>query len=182
MHLQNASRNLENTIEDLNEVVEINLSDVNNFQTIDVRKIVDATLESVKGLAATKNVEIIVDVATDLRILGIKSYLESIVLNFITNGIKYKAPERKSYIRLTGHKQNGYTLLSFKDNGLGIDMKMHRDKLFKMYKTFHQHEDSRGIGLFITKNQIDTMSGYVEVISEVDKGTEFKVFLPHEKN
>ena len=73
MHLQNASKNLENTIEDLNEVVEINLSDVNNFQTIEVKKVIDATLESVKGLAAANEVSISVDVATDLRILGIKS-------------------------------------------------------------------------------------------------------------
>ncbi|SHF76449.1 PAS domain S-box-containing protein [Salegentibacter echinorum] len=182
MHLKNASRNLENTIEDLNEVVEINLSDVNKFHNISVNKVISATLESVKGLAAAKEVEIILDVEPNLSILGIKSYLESIVLNFITNGIKYRAIDRQSYIKLTAKREDAYTLLSFKDNGQGIDMRMHKDQLFKMYKTFHQHEDSRGIGLFITKNQIDTMNGFVKVESEVNNGTEFKVFLPYAKD
>jgi len=47
-----------------------------------------------------------------------------------------------------------------------------------MNNTFHDHEDSRGVGLFITKNQIESMGGYIEVDSEVNKGTTFKVYLP----
>jgi chemotaxis protein histidine kinase CheA len=51
-----------------------------------------------------------------------------------------------------------------------------------MYNTFHDNEDSRGVGLFITKNQIESLGGHVEVESEVNKGTSFKVFLPNSKD
>ena len=67
--------------------------------------------------------------------------------------------------------------LFFEDNGLGIDLEKHGDKLFGMYRTFHQHEDSRGVGLFITKNQIESMGGKTEVESEVNVGTTFKITL-----
>ena len=46
-----------------------------------------------------------------------------------------------------------------------------------MYKTFHQHNDSRGIGLFISKNQIEAMKGKFVLKSKVDKGTTFNIYF-----
>jgi signal transduction histidine kinase len=63
------------------------------------------------------------------------------------------------------------------DNGLGIDLDKHGDKLFGMYKTFHTHKDSRGLGLFLTKNQVESMGGKIEVESALGQGSTFKIFL-----
>ena len=49
-----------------------------------------------------------------------------------------------------------------------------------MYKTFHKNQNSRGIGLFITKNQVEAMGGKIEVVSEVNKGTTFKIYFDEE--
>jgi len=65
--------------------------------------------------------------------------------------------------------------LLIKDNGLGINLEKHGEKLFGMYKTFHKNDDARGIGLFITKNQIESMGGSIEVESKVNVGTTFKI-------
>lgn len=46
-----------------------------------------------------------------------------------------------------------------------------------MYKTFHEHKDAKGIGLYISKNQIEAMNGKIEVISKPGKGTELKIFF-----
>lgn len=69
-------------------------------------------------------------------------------------------------------------MLNFQDNGLGIDLEKHGEKLFGMYKTFHQHPDSRGVGLFITRNQVESMGGKIEVSSTVNVGTTFSIHLP----
>ena len=61
------------------------------------------------------------------------------------------------------------------DNGLGINMARYGDKLFGFYKTFHDSKDAKGIGLFITRTQIEAMGGSISAESEVDKGTKFKV-------
>jgi signal transduction histidine kinase len=58
---------------------------------------------------------------------------------------------------------------------LGINLAKHGEKLFGMYKTFHGNKDARGVGLFITKNQIEAMGGTVEVSSEVNQGTTFHI-------
>ena len=63
--------------------------------------------------------------------------------------------------------------VSFQDNGQGIDLERHGSKIFGMYKTFHRHKDAKGIGLFITKNQIESMHGKIEVESAVNEGTTF---------
>ena len=73
--------------------------------------------------------------------------------------------------------ENGKKVLTISDNGLGIDLEKYKDSLFGMYKTFHKHPDSRGIGLFITKNQVEAMGGKIEVESKVGEGTAFKIYF-----
>ncbi len=82
-----------------------------------------------------------------------------------------------SIVTLDCYKEDHFTVLQVKDNGLGIDLKKYGDKLFGMYKTFHGNKDARGIGLFICKNQIETMGGKIEVESELDIGTTFKIYI-----
>jgi diguanylate cyclase len=64
------------------------------------------------------------------------------------------------------------------DNGLGIDLSKHGDKLFSMYRTFHGNPDARGLGLFITKSQIDALGGKIEVDSQLGTGSTFRVYFP----
>jgi len=71
-------------------------------------------------------------------------------------------------------------MLVIQDNGLGINLNKHGEKLFGMYKTFHQHPNARGIGLFMTKSQIESMGGTIEVESQVNVGTTFKINFSNE--
>ena len=75
------------------------------------------------------------------------------------------------------HDEENYIKLSFEDNGLGIDLSRYKDKIFGMYKTFHYTENSRGLGLFITKNQMEAMGGWIEVESEVNIGSKFNLYF-----
>lgn len=104
------------------------------------------------------------------------AYLESILLNFIFNAIRYSHPERPPLIELTC-QQEGQVVLTIKDNGIGMDLEKHGAELFGMYKTFNGNADSRGVGLFISKNQIDAMGGKVTVASEFGTGTTFEIYF-----
>lgn len=88
--------------------------------------------------------------------------------------------ELKLSQKIISQSQRLFTDLS--DNGIGIDLEMHEHKIFGMYKTFHGNKDARGIGLFITKNQVEAMRGKIEVQSKVDVGTTFKVFLSNKND
>ena len=66
-------------------------------------------------------------------------------------------------------------ILIFKDNGIGIDLERNGDKIFGLYQRFHNHPDSKGLGLYLVKSQVESMGGTINVESEVDKGTTFTI-------
>ncbi|MEP1854424.1 sensor histidine kinase, partial [Nonlabens ulvanivorans] len=93
----------------------------------------------------------------------------------ITNSIKYRDLNKSLSIIITATQDNGVCTISVSDNGLGIDLSRHQDKIFGMYKTFHNHENSNGLGLFMTKNQVEAMGGTISVRSEVGIGSTFTI-------
>ena len=180
--LKSASKNLGETIAHLNEVVLMNTAVIDNLKGVSLYNAIQNAIQNVSALARESKVTIENNINTDEKVLAIPAYLDSIMLNFLTNAIKYSSDERDSYIKLSTIIEKDYLILKIEDNGLGIDLKRHGAKLFGLYKTFHYHKDARGVGLFITKNQIEAMGGKVEVSSEVDKGTTFSIYLKYEKN
>lgn len=181
-YLKKSSINLSETIKHLTEVVQINLSAKEKLETISLKPVIENNISSLMTQAHKQNITITNEVNQDTAVKAIPAYLDSIVMNLITNAIKYSSEERNSYLKIQAEKTDKYIILKFIDNGLGIDLKKHEKKLFGMYKTFHNHADSRGIGLFITKNQIESMNGKIEVNSEINIGTTFKIYLEYEEN
>ncbi|KJD33622.1 hypothetical protein PK35_07255 [Tamlana nanhaiensis] len=106
-----------------------------------------------------------------------KFYLESILLNLVENAIKYRAKNRKPEIFVKTELINGNIKLMVKDNGLGINLQRHGDKLFGLNKVFHRHPEAKGVGLFMTKVQVETMGGSIFATSEVNEGSTFTVLF-----
>jgi PAS domain S-box-containing protein len=106
-----------------------------------------------------------------------KLYMESIMLNLLSNSIRYRSPTRIPTIHFWTEVNTNEIILMARDNGLGIDLNKNGKKLFGLSNTFHRHPDSKGVGLFMTKTQIEAVGGSITVESEVDKGTTFKIIL-----
>ncbi len=175
--LEDASRQLETTIKDLNEIVSIQ-----NHAKSSLKKLhfADSFKNLEKVLSAFMQEEK-TEVNLNFKVKSVKyipAYIDSIFLNFITNAIKYKHPERNPIINIHSFKdKNASVWLTFEDNGIGINLARHGHKLFGMYKTFSKHPDSKGLGLFITKTQVESLKGEIRVESELEKGTKFSIRL-----
>ena len=102
-----------------------------------------------------------------------KAYLESIILNLMTNSLKYKSEERKLKINISTVLTNDTTTILFSDNGIGIDLDRNSDKIFGLYQRFHNHTDGKGLGLYLVKSQVEIMGGNIHLESEVNIGTTF---------
>jgi signal transduction histidine kinase len=105
------------------------------------------------------------------------SYLESILLNLLSNALKYRSNKRPLEIVVKTRNTSKGIELTFTDNGLGIDLKRHKNKVFGLYQRFHNHPDSKGIGLYMVQAQIKSLGGNISVKSEVDKGTQFSILF-----
>ncbi|MBT8313333.1 MAG: PAS domain-containing sensor histidine kinase, partial [Maribacter sp.] len=173
--LVEASDHLLETLNNLNEVVVINTNVNLKKQNISLIKNIQSVEKNLSVFLKNNNAKVINTIEADVKIKAIPAYLDSILMNFFTNAIMYKSPERDPVIKLSSTRENGYTILSITDNGLGIDLKKYGDKLFGMYKTFHNNADAKGIGLFLTKNQVEAMNGKITTSSVVGKGTTFNI-------
>ncbi len=175
-YLRAVSNDLNETISNLTQIVKtqsnINIAVV----PLKLCEYIEKTISTIKGYDKQRKVTIINNVPKYLTINFNPAYMESVLLNFTTNAIKYAHPDRDPIITFDfAIEPEGFKSLKITDNGLGIDLKVYGDLIFGMYKTFHKHEEARGIGLYITRNQIEAMKGTVEVESEVGVGTSFKI-------
>ncbi|WP_432670955.1 PAS domain S-box protein [Flavobacterium sp. SM2513] len=176
-YLETASDDLKETITHLNEVVQLNTTLIENLETINLHEVVELNIRNLLALANKKNVVINNNITEETTVQGITAYISSIINNLLTNAIKYSKEEGEKYVTLSCTTVDNLVQLVIEDNGIGIDLKRNGNKIFGMYKTFHNNKDARGIGLFITKNQVEAMSGKIEVESKLKKGTTFKIQL-----
>lgn len=175
--LKSVSKTLNQTMDNLNQVVSIQ-TDMNTvIESLNLNEYIKKTIEVLRHKIIKNDVSIINKVSNDTFVNFNPAYLESVLLNFFSNAIRYSHPDRKPQIILDSYKENDYIVLEIKDNGIGIDLHKNGDKLFGLYKTFTSHKDSRGVGLFITKNQIDAMKGRVDVESVLGIGSNFKIYF-----
>jgi PAS domain S-box-containing protein len=178
--LVNASNNLLETLENLNEVLAISTKVNLKKSLVNLNQNINKIEQNHSVLFKNKKVKIINTIPDEVCVHAVPAYAESILTNIITNAVKFKSFERDPIIKMSTSKKDGYIILSIEDNGLGIDLERYGDKLFGMYKTFHDNPDARGIGLYLSKNQIEAMNGKMTVTSAVGVGTTFNIYFNEE--
>jgi signal transduction histidine kinase len=156
--IQKGQLELQKSILDLAELV----SDVVDDVQYTTRHKIEVTIESRDKVHADKD-----------RIM-------QVVLNFITNAIKYSPDADRIEIRVFRRDAN-YAAVSVKDYGIGIDKADHE----KIFERFYRAEGKKektfpgfGIGLFIASDIIKRHNGEIGVQSEKDKGSDFIFALP----
>lgn len=174
-HLNSTSDALTATIGHLNDLVNIHIGVNHQSEMLNINDYLNKVLVILREEIAANQVIITNQIPASATVQFNPAYLESILLNFTTNAIKYSSPDRLPHITYSLEQSDEVKSLLIKDNGLGIDLEKHGARLFGMYKTFHNNPAARGIGLFITKNQIESMGGSVEIDSKEGCGTTFKI-------
>lgn len=172
-----ASSHLNSTIDQLNEVVKLTSAAESALTPVDLSESLNRSLGAIQHQVRQSGAEIQVSAAADMSVHAIPAYLESMFHNLVTNAIKYRSPERSPLVRIDAQCEGKHCVVRVSDNGLGIDLERHGSKVFGFQKTFHGNSDAQGIGLFITRNQVQAMGGKIEVESKPNEGTTFTIWL-----
>ncbi|MEO6684886.1 MAG: HAMP domain-containing sensor histidine kinase, partial [Dyadobacter sp.] len=175
--LEQSANNLLSTIENLKDIVSVNFSTDKNATRLNILKFVEQCLGSLSAFILESDTKINLNIAADIDITGTAAYLESILINILSNAIKYKSADRSLEIFVSARRVGNFVEISIRDNGKGIDLKKYGEKIFGLYNTFHGNKDAQGIGLFITKSQIEAMGGTIDLMSEPEVGTTFTISL-----
>jgi len=175
--LHEISTSLNETIIHLNEIVSIQNSASSAKTMVSFQSVYARVCHALSYAIHTTDTEILDDFSEFPEIEYIEAYLESIIINLLSNAIKYRHPERNPEIQIGTFLEDGKPCLMVRDNGLGIDLALFGNKIFNIYQTFHHNQDAVGVGLFMTKNQVEALGGSISVRSEVGVGTTFKIVL-----
>jgi PAS domain S-box-containing protein len=173
--LKNVSKNLGETMNELMDTLKVRTN--TNIERIELRfkEILDKVVQSLEGDLIMAEASVTFDFNACPSIVYPKAYMESIFQNLLSNALKYRSPDRKTNIHFKSTRHENFVELRVADNGLGIDMEKYGDKLFGLHKTFHEHAEARGVGLFLIKTQVEAMGGSIRAESEVNKGSTFVI-------
>ncbi|MBU2995681.1 PAS domain-containing protein [Cellulophaga baltica] len=177
--LKSATDSLNSTVYNLNEVTQS--SDTTNIEEklsqVNLLKVLQNVKNNISLKFNKKEATSIFDVPPNVEVTVVPAYLDSILLNLFSNSLNYSAPQRKPVITVKSKTYGNKTKIDFIDNGRGIDLNVAGKNIFGMNKTFHRNKDARGVGLYITKNQVEAMGGNISVTSKIDVGTTFTITL-----
>ena len=174
--LYDSVKKLDNVITDLNRILQLKNGLNENKEKIQFSSLVNEIKYTIGGGGTQEMFQIRTDFDDVDEMVTLKSYMHSIFYNLISNSIKYKKPEIIPVIEISSKKIINGIELTFKDNGLGIDMEKNGKLLFGLYKRFNQDAaEGKGMGLFMVKTQVETLGGRISAKSKVNHGTEFKI-------
>lgn len=173
--LDSSSEGLTEAITSLNQVININTKEENSKEELNLKKVVEGVTKDLDNFIKEQKAIIHVDIPDNIKVIGVREFTDNIILNLLTNAIKYKQPGKQPEITIEIEKNGEETLLHVRDNGIGINLDLYQKKLFGMYMTFHNNPEARGIGLYICKNQAEAMGAEIFVQSEVNIGSTFSI-------
>lgn len=169
--------NMSATIDDLNLVLRSATTDEQIKETVHLADLIEKEVQNQLPTISKTSARI----ETDLQVPDLhapKIYLESILHNLLSNALKYRSDNRVPAILIKTWSDATKVYLSVSDNGLGVDMEKAGQRMFGLYNTFHRNKDSKGIGLYLTKTQVELIGGVISIESTPDQGTTFTIAFP----
>ncbi len=149
-----------------------------SIESVSLSEVLESVSISVKSLIESAKANITSDFSQGDLVTFNREYLESIFLNLITNSIKYARPEVYPSIHFSTESTEDTLQLIVKDNGQGMDLEKVGHRVFKLNQSFHGNSDSKGVGLYLVYHHVTSLGGKIEVESEVNKGTTFRITFP----
>lgn len=168
---------MHNVIKDLNHTLQVKQELNQRREKVYFQSLMDEIIVSINNLVLQEGVRVRYDFQIP-SLLTVRGYIYSIFYNLTLNSIKYRREEEAPLIQVKSELENGMVKITFQDNGKGIDMQKNGDQLFGLYKRFDTSKEGKGMGLYMTKTQIEDLGGHVSVESQLGLGTKIFICLP----
>ena len=177
-HIKESSLKMNDIIKDLSLVLNTKSNLNTKKQKVYLNSVIHSITETLENQIEQSKCKISTSISANANeIFSVKSYIESIFFNLISNAIKYRSTKRNLNIKIVVKKNENKTIIKISDNGTGLDLKINGAYVFGLYKRFNFDVEGKGLGLHMTKNQVEALGGTIKIESEIDKGTTFIITL-----
>jgi len=170
-------KSLESFISDITDYSRNNRLDIVE-ENVNVAELVNDIWESLQHNPEASNIKFINEIPEDLVMMNDGRRMKVVLTNIISNAIRYHDRRKEfQYIRLHHQATAESFSLHVQDNGLGVDPALH-EKIFDMFFRGNEKSQGTGLGLYIVKETIATLSGEVLLQSVPREGSTFSIRLP----
>lgn len=177
-YIQEAAKAMDDLLQDLNVILSTRSMLNEKLEAFLLTDVIRTVLSNLKSEITRSEAEIVTNIQPEAAdIVSIKSYVQSALFNLIANAIKYRSTERTPVISIEAAKREDRTVITVSDNGMGINLGTHGDRIFGLYNRFHLEQEGKGLGLYMTKTQIESLGGQIAVDSTEGVGTTFIIML-----
>lgn len=176
--MQATSNKLTSTLDDISSVLEVHQTKHIHSDQLDVEEMLQSYRSVYTQNGKDSPIQIDYDLAKWKEIDYPKTYMESILHNLFSNALKYRKPEEPLNIVIRTHFDiRGRKMLLFKDNGKGFDSERFGERVFQFHYSLEKSPGNKGVGLYLIRQQIETMGGEISVQSKEGEGTVFKIIF-----
>lgn len=152
------------------------------IEEIPIKQTIVDIVESLQSMKEARGIVFDIDIKEQQSFYTDSLRFNNIMENLISNAIKHhKKNATGRYIKISGHSDKEKLQLTISDNGIGIAPEYHQ-KIFDMFFRLSGKTDGSGIGLYIVKDTIEKLDGFIEITSELDNGTNFTITLKNLNN
>lgn len=165
---------LDALIDDILVFVKQRKEDV-NLSKIDFDELIEDIFENRGYREETPDLELNVNTESDIPIITDQARLTNVMENLISNAIKYRDNIKGTLkIQITCSASDDQVIIKVKDNGIGIADK-HKEKIFDMFYRASSLSNGSGLGLYIVKENLESMQGSIQLESVLLEGSVFTI-------
>jgi len=175
--LSQSLKSLDDVIHDINKILSVQIN-LEHFEEVNLFSLVCEVLLNMQNQIDEEQALVKLAIDKNFTLSSIKSYLYSIIVNLVSNSLKYRNRSSDLKITISAIKCGTESLIFISDNGIGIDLKKYNDQIFRLYKRFTPDIEGKGLGLYLVKTQVEELGGKINVESQPGHGTSFVISLP----
>ncbi len=176
-HIRHALQQLNGTIDDLAALGHAQQAGSAPAETVALAELTAEVLRTLGPQAHATRARITTDFAARPTLSFPRANLRTVLLNLVSNALKYADPNRPARIHLAVHVADDQVVLAVQDNGLGFDAQKYGQELFHLFRRLHGHTPGSGVGLYLVNRIVQANGGRIEVESREGAGATFRVWL-----
>ena len=179
--IESESARLKNQVD---KILQMALIDSGNLtlekKQVDLHQIIEKVAESFRVIIQEREGSLMMDLRSKSHIvLADETHLKNIIYNLLDNAQKYSEDQPLIELKTEDHQEG--ILLSVRDNGIGMDQEAQKfifDQFYRATPTERKNATGFGLGLSYVKSIVEAHKGWINLQSQLKKGSEFTIYLP----